>query len=53
MAENDLQVTFKIEQGGKAITCLRCGKTSYNPHDVENRYCGNCHIFHMDKKLNG
>lgn len=25
-----------------AITCLKCGMTSYNPHDVINRFCGNC-----------
>jgi len=31
---------------GKAIKCLQCGMTSYNPNDVEHKYCGNCHIFH-------
>ena len=30
---------------GKAIMCLRCGMVSYNPHDVEQRYCGACHLF--------
>lgn len=30
------------------ICCLICGKKSFNPHDIENRYCGHCHIFHMD-----
>jgi len=28
------------------IACLRCGKVSYNPQDIENRYCGFCHQFH-------
>jgi hypothetical protein len=29
-----------------AIQCLRCGLTSYNPSDVERRYCGFCKRFH-------
>jgi hypothetical protein len=29
-----------------SITCPRCGKTSHNANDVEQRYCGNCHQFH-------
>ena len=28
------------------ITCPRCHMTSYNPNDIEARYCGNCHAFH-------
>lgn len=30
----------------RAITCLKCGKTSHHPSDVEQRYCGFCHEFH-------
>lgn len=26
-------------------TCSRCGMTSYNPIDIRERYCGNCHQF--------
>jgi hypothetical protein len=26
-----------------SITCPVCGMTSYNPHDREMGYCGNCH----------
>jgi hypothetical protein len=33
------------------ITCLVCGKTSYNSNDVENRYCAHCHEFHDDREL--
>ena len=29
-----------------SITCPRCHMTSYNPNDIEARYCGNCHAFH-------
>jgi hypothetical protein len=25
------------------ITCPECKRTSYNPNDVENLYCGYCH----------
>ena len=30
------------------ITCPRCGRTSYNPEDVKQRYCGACHMYHDD-----
>jgi ribosomal protein S27AE len=39
---------YAIRDEGTAaatITCLACGRTSANPHDVDNRYCGACHIF--------
>lgn len=26
-----------------SITCPRCGRTSRNPNDVREGYCGNCH----------
>ena len=29
-----------------SITCPRCGATSYNRHDIEQEYCGSCHLFH-------
>lgn len=25
--------------------CPKCDKTSFNPHDVDNHYCGFCHVF--------
>jgi ribosomal protein S27AE len=33
-------------QRAMAITCPKCGMTSFNPNDVEKEYCGNCHQFH-------
>lgn len=27
------------------FTCPRCSRTSHNPNDVANRYCGACHRF--------
>ena len=38
--------TCVIMNGGKSITCLDCGLTSWNPYDVIRRYCGVCHKFH-------
>ena len=26
-----------------SITCPQCGMTSYNPNDIREGYCGNCH----------
>jgi hypothetical protein len=29
-----------------SITCPQCGRTSHNPNDVRERYCGYCHQYH-------
>jgi hypothetical protein len=34
--------------GGRSITCLVCGRTSYNPNDVEMLWCANCNKFLRD-----
>jgi len=31
-----------------SIVCPRCGRRSYSRRDVEQRYCGACHMFHED-----
>lgn len=31
-----------------SLTCPRCGVTSYNVNDVEQSYCGRCHLFLLD-----
>ena len=28
------------------VTCLLCGRTSYHPSAIAERYCGSCHVFH-------
>lgn len=28
------------------ITCPQCAMTSYNPNDIREKYCGNCHQYH-------
>ena len=39
-----------VQEPGKppSITCRTCGKTSYHPTDIAQRYCGHCHVFHED-----
>lgn len=40
--------TYTIAADGSAITCHKCGMTSYNPNDVAHRYCDMCKRFHAD-----
>lgn len=42
--------TIVYEKGQPAsIVCFSCGFVSYNQNDIENRYCGRCHLFHDDE----
>ena len=43
------KITFK-NGVPQSITCLKCQMTSHNPNDIEQKYCGRCHIFHEDKQ---
>lgn len=29
--------------GGQSVTCPQCGRTSWNPNDVREGFCSNCH----------
>lgn len=31
------------------FTCPDCGRTSHNPNDARERYCGACHTFPYDR----
>lgn len=33
------------------FTCPRCGAVSWNPHDLEQGYCGRCHWWTADPIL--
>lgn len=35
----------KPGHAASTFTCPRCGKTSHNPNDVRESYCGSCHQF--------
>jgi hypothetical protein len=39
---------YRIEEvhGENSIICLKCKRRSFNRGDIENRYCGFCHVFH-------
>lgn len=39
--------TYRL--GDNWIQCRKCSLISYHPKDVEERYCGHCHIFHEDE----
>ncbi|MGZ8317541.1 MAG: hypothetical protein ACXWVD_00430 [Telluria sp.] len=41
-----MELTYNLVDGGRGIWCARCGKTSYNEHDVHERYCGHCRSWH-------
>jgi hypothetical protein len=32
------------------IRCLLCLAKSYHPKDIENGYCGQCHVFHTHRE---
>lgn len=34
-----------------SITCPRCGRTSFHPEDVKQKYCGYCHWWTSDPLL--
>jgi hypothetical protein len=42
----NLDIRYWISPFGDSITCTTCRKTSRNPNDIENHYCGHCHRFH-------
>ena len=35
-----------------SITCPVCGMTSYNPNDIREGYCGNCHDWTSERSPN-
>lgn len=35
--------------GLPGIRCLHCRRVSFNQNDVEQRYCGACHVFHEQR----
>ena len=35
-----------VEGPPASIQCPTCGKVSYHPQDIANRYCGFCAKFH-------
>lgn len=44
-----MNYTIIENENGKGILCHTCNLTSWNPMDVEQHYCGCCHVFHDDE----
>lgn len=46
--DNDYSEMKRLKTLGRwpYIACPKCGMVSYNPNDILERYCGNCHQFH-------
>jgi hypothetical protein len=40
--------TFVVDtrHGRPVIVCHLCGAVSASAHDIKQRYCGRCHLFH-------
>ena len=48
---DSMRSTYEIVEDGKAIKCLICERTSWNPNDVSQRYCGCCRAYHSDMQM--
>lgn len=42
---------YVLASDGTWIKCSRCGKVSYNLHDVWHLYCGYCHHYHESGEI--
>jgi hypothetical protein len=40
-----------LVSGEQGILCRTCGLVSWNPHDVEEKYCGKCCDWHQATSL--
>jgi ribosomal protein L37E len=40
--------TFQLLDNATKIKCRRCGFVSSHRDDIENHYCGRCHVSHDD-----
>jgi hypothetical protein len=45
LAQAAARVLRAANQSGDSITCPACLRTSHNPNDVREGYCGACHRF--------
>jgi hypothetical protein len=44
--DHENPMTYEIVNNGRAIKCLRCGKTSHNWNDIRYLFCAFCNQFH-------
>jgi len=48
----DLVIDESVGRLVLGIRCHTCGRVSFNPTDITERYCGACHVFHEERLLN-
>lgn len=51
MARVESNRGYRIAADRRAITCLVCGATSYNPNDIDRLFCPTCDAYHEDREL--
>ena len=47
LAPEEKLPSYQVSEDGESIQCLVCGLRSFNPNDVENKFCGHCHRYHV------
>lgn len=47
-AHDRYRLLATIPPNGLGIQCAACGLVSWNPRDVDARYCGRCHRRHEE-----
>lgn len=45
MSQDFYELVTDERTGTPGIKCRLCGRISWNPNDVRQRYCGACYIF--------
>lgn len=47
--------TYRLgsKDGQSYIECLTCRMRSFNPNDIQHKYCGRCHKFHDEPQEEG
>lgn len=51
MARVERERSYRIAEDRRAITCLVCGATSFNPNDIDRLFCAVCDVYHEDREL--
>lgn len=47
---SEFKITYTLKTDPARITCLVCGRTSYNNNDIAYLYCGHCKAYHNIKQ---
>lgn len=47
----DLVIVTENQRVVLGIRCHTCGRVSYHPKDITERFCAACHVFHEEPLL--